>query len=136
MPLPVVMELDGLARNSDTELGVAAAAALEYIKSHVRSHATSLKVQTSKGNYLANLNVHTEEVDFSGDESSWERNMDDLILRATIWQDEHWVDRSALLKSDAGARDTTGAAKVLLLSFDRMREFRPQSSTRCSCTDP
>ena len=24
--------------------------------------------------------------------------MDDLILRAALWQDEHWVDRSGMLK--------------------------------------
>jgi len=24
--------------------------------------------------------------------------MDDLILKAAIWQDEHWVDLSGLLK--------------------------------------
>ena len=29
---------------------------------------------------------------------SWEHDIDDLILEATICQDEHWVDRSASLK--------------------------------------
>lgn len=50
--------------------------------------------------------------------------MDDLILRAAIWQDEHWVDRSALLKSPpAKAEDLSNAAKVVLLSFDRNCEY-------------
>lgn len=55
---------------------------------------------TSKCNYLTSLNVRTEQVDFSEDEDSWTRNMDDLILRVAIWQNKHWVDRSSRLKSD------------------------------------
>ena len=47
--------------------------------------------------------------------------MDDLILRAAVWQDEHWVDRSTLLNS--GDRDTSGAAKVVLISLDRNCRF-------------
>ena len=60
-------------------------AAMSYISSHIRTHSASLKVQTSKGNYLSSLNIRTEQVDFQ-DEASWERNMDDLILRTAIWQ--------------------------------------------------
>jgi protein SMG6 len=116
VPLPVVMELDGLSANTNA-LGEAAAAALAYVTASLRTHARSLKVQTSKGNYLSNLAVRTEQVDFDGD---WERNMDDLILRAAIWQDEHWMDRSTLLGSDAPT-ETKGVAKVVLLSFDRNR---------------
>ncbi|CCM02870.1 uncharacterized protein FIBRA_04983 [Fibroporia radiculosa] len=119
VPLPVIMELDGLA-NNPTPLGDAATSALSFITSHIRSHSASLKVQTSRGNYLSNLNVRTEQVELTGDEASWERNMDDLILRAAIWQDEHWADRSGLLQSTDAPRDTAGAAKVVLLSFDRM----------------
>ena len=81
----------------------------------------SLKVQTSRGNYLYSLSVRREQVDLH-DALSWERNMDDLILRAAIWQDEHWVDRSALLKApstNTKAEDVANAAKVVLLSFDR-----------------
>ena len=40
--------------------------------------------------------------------------MDDLILRTAIWQDEHWLNHSAMLKDDGIARDTTGAVKVVL----------------------
>ena len=43
--------------------------------------------------------------------------MDDFILRAAIWQDDHWDDRSELL--DCGPHTTDGAAKVVLVSFDR-----------------
>ena len=120
VPLPVIMELDSQAHGNTTPLGQAAAAALAYITAHIRSHSASLKVQTSRGNYLTNLNVRLEEVDFSS--STWERSMDDLILRAALWQDEHWVDRSAMLKGGDSVKDTASAAKVVLLSFDRMRK--------------
>ena len=115
------MELDGLCANT-SQLGETAQEVVNYITSHVRSHATSLKVQTSKGNYLTSLNVRTEQVEFS-DKESWDRCMDDLILKAAIWQDDHWIDRSALLKAGAAVRDTSNAVKVVLLSLDRNREL-------------
>lgn len=121
VPLPVIMELDGLASDASV-LGEAAMAASQYIVSHLRTHSTSLKIQTSKGNYLANLNVRTEQVDLR-DNQSWERNMDDLILRAAICQTTHWADRSVFLQSNGHKHDTTNASKVVLLTFDRMRKF-------------
>ncbi|KAI0721532.1 hypothetical protein C8T65DRAFT_705109 [Cerioporus squamosus] len=125
VPLPVIMELDSQSSNM-TPLGEAAKAALNYITVSIRTHSPSLKVQTSRGNYLTNLNVRTEEVDFSS--STWERNMDDLILRAAVWLDEHWVDRSAMLKgAESAPADTAGAAKVVLLSFDRMLRLKARS---------
>jgi hypothetical protein len=45
-----------------------------------------LQVQTSKGNYLTPLSVRIEQVDLT-DEEPWHRCMDDLILKAAIWQD-------------------------------------------------
>lgn len=125
IPVPVVMELDGLSSNP-SQLGEASQAAMAYISSHIRSHSTSLKVQTSKGNYLSSLGIHTEQVDFQ-DQASWERNMDDLILRAAIWQDEHWLDRSAMLKDDGTTRDTAKAVKVVLLSLDRNLRLKARS---------
>lgn len=119
LPVPVIMELDGLSSNP-SKLGEVAQEAVAYITSHVRSHSTSLKVQTSKGNYLTSLNVRTEQVDLTI-EDSWDRCMDDLILKAAIWQDEHWVDRSALLKNTSPVRDAN-AVKVVLLSLDRLCE--------------
>ena len=112
------MELDKLSTNT-SQLGEAAQSAMTYISSHIRSHALSLKVQTSKGNYLTSLSVRTEEVDFGRNHSSAEKNMDDLILKAAIWQDDHWVDRSALLKAETVV--ATDAVKVVLLSLDRNR---------------
>jgi protein SMG6 len=119
VPLPAIMELDGLAMNA-TPLGEAAKAAVAFVVGYVRSHADSLKVQTSRGNYLSSLSVRAEQVDFD-DPDSLERNMDDLILKAAIWQDEHWVDRSALLKVEQSSEQRKGAAKVVLLSLDRNR---------------
>ena len=120
VPLPAIMELDGLASNA-TALGEAAKAAIEFIASHVRSHSDALKVQTSRGNYLSSLSVRVEQVDFD-DPDSWERSMDDLILKAAMWQDDHWVDRSALLKVEQSGERLKCAAKVVLLSLDRNRE--------------
>ncbi|TDL19150.1 hypothetical protein BD410DRAFT_877077 [Rickenella mellea] len=79
--------------------------------------AMGFKVQTSKGNYLSTLVVRSEQVEFS--DASWGRNMGDLILRAAVWHDGHWANRSAILSANVDERDTTGAAKVVLLSFDR-----------------
>ena len=45
VPLPVVMELDSQSTNQ-SELGQVAGAALQYISTHVCTHATSLEVQT------------------------------------------------------------------------------------------
>jgi len=126
VPLPAIMELDGLASNP-TALGEAAKAAIEFVASRVRSHSDALKVQTSRGNYLSSLSVRVEQVDFD-DPGSWERSMDDLILKAAIWQDDHWVDRSALLKVEQSGERLKGAAKVVLLSLDRNRELSSVNS--------
>jgi protein SMG6 len=127
VPLPVVMELDGLSKTSASavpQLVETAQSALAYLSSHVRSHSMSLKIQTSKGNYLTSLSVRTEHVDFDTDRN-WERNMDDLILKAAIWQDEHWVDRSSMLQHGeiSSTNDRAHAIKVVLLSLDRNCQF-------------
>ncbi|KAL4259410.1 PIN domain-containing protein [Pleurotus pulmonarius] len=128
IPLPVIMELDGLATNVPP-LGQAARDALEYVTSHIRSHSISLKVQTSKGNYLTSLNVRTEQVDFvdSMTGSLAERSMDDLILKTAIWQDEHWVDRTAMLKVELKDEDISAAVKVVLITLDRNLRLKARS---------
>lgn len=127
IPLAVITELDGISTNQ-TELGKAASAASQYITSHIRTHSASLKVQTSRGNYLSTLNVRSENFDFNsrGNRNadgthghSWERTLDDLILRAALWQETHWVDRTALLKGVSQRIRNDDAAKVVLLTFDR-----------------
>ncbi|GLB35314.1 putative est1 DNA/RNA binding domain [Lyophyllum shimeji] len=127
VPLPVIMELDGLSTNSSPQLSEAAQNAMTYISSHIRSHSVSLKVQTSKGNYLTTLSIRTEQVDFAAD-GNWERNMDDLILKAAIWQEEHWLDRSAMLKADPAPLPVpAGTVKVVLLSLDRNLRLKARS---------
>ena len=116
IPVLVIMELDRLLANS-SQLGKAAQVAMTYISSHFKPHFTSLKVQTSKGNYLSSLSIQTEQAIFQ-DEASWERNKGDLILQAAIWQDENWVDHSAILKNDGVARVTVTAIKAVLLSLN------------------
>jgi hypothetical protein len=92
VPLPVMMELNSLAINV-SPLGEVTQAVLAYITSRLRSHAASLKVQTSKGNYLATLSIWTEQIDFNDNVAhGW--NMDDLILKAAIWQEDQWVGHS------------------------------------------
>ena len=121
VPLPVIMELDGIRSNA-SQLGEAAQAAMDYITSHIRSHSLSLKVQTSKGNYLATLNVRSERVDFDSNSPTADKSMDDLILKAAIWHDDHWVDRSGFLKGKpASESERQKAVKVVLLSLDRNR---------------
>lgn len=126
IPLAVITELDGLAADHPT-----AAAASKYIAEHMR--LSGLKVQTSRGNYLSTLNVRSEKVTFSNAPGSWERTMDDLILKAALWQDGHWVDRSAFLRG-LGPRTSSPPegtyAKVVLVSFDRNCESRRASFLR------
>lgn len=141
VPLPVITELNGLATPSGNQpqLAEAAQAALAYVSNHLRSHALSLKVQTSRGNYLTSLTIRTEDLDFAfggdGVESKG-RNMDDLILKAAIWQDEHWADRSALLRgislSAAQEEDQTlSGTRVVLLTLDRNREYLLEALMAC-----
>ena len=63
-PLVVITELDGITTNNSS-LGEAVTVAIEYISSHVRSHSRSLKVQTSKDNYLQTLSIRSEQVGFA-----------------------------------------------------------------------
>ena len=119
VPLPVITELDGLSKNA-SPLGTAAAAAIIYLESHIRTHSTCLKIQTSRGNYLSDLLIRNEAVDFS-DRAS--RNMDDLILNIASFQSEHFVDRSALL----GGQSSKTGSKVLLVTFDRNLRLRARA---------
>jgi len=65
-------------------------------------------------------------VDFDRSHASVEKNMDDLILKAAIWQDDHWVDRSAILKAETVAV-SSDAVKVVLLSLDRNLRLKARS---------
>jgi protein SMG6 len=137
VPLPVITELDGLS-NQPPPLGTEASKALSYLTDNIRSHSRTLKVQTSRGNYLSDLTIRTEDISFSGSSSSTmhggqlgerARNMDDLILRACGFQEEHFVDRTGILGVSDGLRaeEKEKAAKVVLLTFDRNLRLRAKA---------
>jgi hypothetical protein len=44
--------------------------------------------------------------------------MDDLISKMVIWQDDHWVNQSALLKVEQLGKWLKCVVKVVLLSLD------------------
>ncbi|KAG8917018.1 hypothetical protein FRC00_014148, partial [Tulasnella sp. 408] len=115
--------LDGL-QNQPTDLGHAAAEALNYLITAVQTQSTSLKVQTSKGNYLKSLSIRVEATTL-GD---GERNMDDLIVRSALWQLDHFVDRTGLLIASRNAvKRTDKTSKVVLLTFDRNMRVKARS---------
>ncbi|KAG8857607.1 hypothetical protein FRB96_005625 [Tulasnella sp. 330] len=122
VPLAVITELDGLSHNTPSELGVAASEALSYLIAAIQTHSSSLKVQTSRGNYLFNLSIRSE-VSTLG---AGERNMDDLILRSALWQSHHFMDRSDMLDGDA-PYVTEKTSKAVLLTFDRNLRLKARS---------
>lgn len=97
----------------------------------MRSHSRYLKIQTSRGNYLRDLSIRSEAIDFSsaGAASSVEtggfshdfaRSMDDVILKAVAWQKDHFTSRLALVNPGADPRQVPpDAAQVVLVTFDR-----------------
>ncbi|KAL7413909.1 hypothetical protein BDY24DRAFT_388530 [Mrakia frigida] len=131
VPLPVITELDGLS-NQPAPLGTEASKALAYLTSHIRTHSRTLKVQTSRGNYLADLTIRAEDITFSFSNSynpERARNMDDLILRACSFQEEHFVDRTGILRVNDNVNDQgkEGMAKVVLMTFDRNLRLRARA---------
>jgi len=84
-----------------------------------------LKVQTSRGNYLSDLRIRKEEIDFEGsstDEFQVARNLDEIILRAVSWQDSHFVDRLVHLSQDpqaARSQVKENTPRAVLITLDR-----------------
>lgn len=111
----MVTELDGLSKNP-APLGTEAQAAVSYLEARIRTHALCLKIQTTRGNYLTDLLIRAEHLDFHSSAHEASRTMDDMILNVAAFQREHFVDRSALLGMPAAA---AGATQVLLVTFDR-----------------
>jgi protein SMG6 len=131
IPLPVITELDGLSKQP-APLGTQAQEALLFLTTHIRSHSRSLKVQTSRGNYLSDLTIRSEDISFSFSNTynpTKARNMDDLILRACTFQEEHFVDRTAILNlsRNVGADVKDQATKVVLLTNDRNLRLRAKA---------
>lgn len=137
VPLAVVTELDGLRTKADN-LGASATQAIKFLEDAIKTYSTNLKVQTSRGNYLRDLNIRREDIDFghppsySGGRKSAAtdggiKSMDDVIVNVAIWQKTNWLDRRALLgiKANNTADDKHFAssgptpAKTVLISSDR-----------------
>ncbi|GAA6058922.1 hypothetical protein JCM10212_002874 [Sporobolomyces blumeae] len=128
VPLAVITELDGLKRNP-TPLGLAASEVIDYLEVAIRTHARFLKIQTSRGNYLKDLAIRNESIDFGpsfGDDahfsSDYARNMDDVILRAVTWQKDHFTSRLGLVNPRAiqeRKKIAPETAQVVLVTFDR-----------------
>lgn len=133
LPQTVITELDGLKRN-ETPLGLAASEVIDYLEHAVRTYSRYLKIQTSRGNYLNDLAIRNESIDFAPPSSSldpssdplfshdYARNMDDVILRAVSWQKDHFTSRLGLVNPRAIAERKKVApetAQVVLVTFDR-----------------
>ena len=123
VPLPVITELDGLS-HQPAPLGTEALKALTYLTTHIRTHSRTLKVQTSRGNYLADLTIRAEDIRFelsSAYNPEKARNMDDLILRACSFQEEHFVDRTGILRvnDDLAAEEKERRTKVVRMCVVR-----------------
>ena len=137
IPLVVVTELDGLQKNA-TPTGAEAKRSLGYLEKNIRALSKWIKVQTSRGNYLADLNVRAEEIDFGGeDDDSRARSLDEIILRNVIWQQSNFVDRLAIL-SDNPARDREkvqeDTPKAVLITLDRNLRLKARAKGLLAAT--
>lgn len=120
-------------------LGTAASSAVSYLETHIRSSSRSLKVQTSKGNYLSHLVVRSEAMDFGSNkdagidlETAKAQTMDDFILRVASFQLTNFIDRSGILGIDSRnnpeyEEQKRGAPKVLFITFDRNLRLRARA---------
>ena len=109
----MITELDGLAKNPPP-LGLAASQAISYLESRIKSRSRNLKIQTSRGNYLADLLIRTEA---HGDTRGM--TMDDLILNVAAFQAEHFGAQTVQVGKNA--------VKVLLVTFDRNLRLRARA---------
>lgn len=125
VPLPVLTELDGLAKEPPP-LGIEAIKAISYLESNVRSKSMTLRIQTTKGSYLSDLRLRTETS--AGTGSDDRKTMDERILDIAKWQLDNFVDRSLMLGGPGpGAGAGTGekaASKAVLVTFDRNLRLR------------
>jgi protein SMG6 len=108
VPLAALSDLDSL-KGSGGQLGDSAARVVIWLEQNSRPH---LKVQTNRGNYLADLSIRLEEFDF---QSSLASSTDDLVLQAAKWQQEHFI------------ATTSDASKVAIVSFNRTLRHKARS---------
>lgn len=140
----MITELDGLKKNA-TALGAAALEAIAYFEVTIRTHSRHLKVQTSRGNYLKDLTIRTENIDFSGQASGdlsgagfshdFARSMDDVILRAVAWQREHYFIPIQISSANSRERQPVpvNAAKVVLVTGDRNLRLKARARGLDEC---
>lgn len=134
IPLVVITELDGLKKGNQStgsqsnhhhqnkdRLSLDATEAIKYLESSIKTKSKWLKIQTSKGNYLRDLSIRNEKINFQdynhqsdpnqvGFSTDHAHNLDDLVLRATMWQIEHFNHSS---------QNNEMTEKVVLVTLDR-----------------
>jgi protein SMG6 len=131
IPLPVLTELDGLAREP-APLGIEAVKAISYLEANVRTRSMVLRIQTTKGSYLSDLRVRTEAAEIK-DADKDRKTMDDRILDVARWQLEHFADRSLMLGgpgpgASSGVNGERATSKVVLVTFDRNLRLRARAA--------
>ncbi|WVQ80739.1 hypothetical protein IAT38_002844 [Cryptococcus sp. DSM 104549] len=125
VPLPVVTELDGLSKEPGL-LGDNAKIAVAALEERIRTYSLCLKIQTTKGNYLSDLLIRTEQFDSHPADSAdtIARTMDDRIVHIAGFAQDNFTDRSVLLGMP---RAEPGATKVLLVSNDRNMRLKARA---------
>ncbi|OZJ02614.1 hypothetical protein BZG36_04287 [Bifiguratus adelaidae] len=123
VPLAAITELDGL-RHNPAPLGKAATCALEYLESCMIStsaHGNNLLIQTSRYNFLPDLSIRTEHIDFgpSG------RNLDDVILAVCLWwqggdYEDKRVAPACLVTADRNLRVKASARDVEVIGIQQI----------------
>jgi rRNA-processing protein FCF1 len=77
-----------------------------------------IRIQTSKGNYLTNINF-SEEFDFGNGEDK-KKNLDDLILGICLWRSKHNEKNGLHDKSNEEATNNDYKNEItVLLTNDR-----------------
>nr|XP_019046379.1 hypothetical protein I302_05123 [Kwoniella bestiolae CBS 10118]OCF25309.1 hypothetical protein I302_05123 [Kwoniella bestiolae CBS 10118] len=124
VPLPVVTELDGLSKEPG-QLGSNSQRSIKYLENTIRTHSLTLKIQTSKGNYLSDLLIRTESLSSNSGNSSDEdkddpRTMDDRIIHIASFAEQNFMDRSTLLSMPSiDPLEKEGTSRVVVVSNDR-----------------
>ena len=111
IPLAVITEVDRIAKagtfGGDYQAASAVLAALEQF---IKTSNSVLKIQTSRGNYLRDLSLRAEDLEYSNpnpasgasasaqhSHSKIPRGLDDVVVAAGKWQVDNWLDRRQLL---------------------------------------
>jgi len=142
IPLAVITEVDRIAKagtfGGDYQAASAVLAALEQF---IKTSSSVLKIQTSRGNYLRDLSLRAEDLEYSNpnpasgtsasaqhSHSKIPRGLDDVVVAAGKWQVDNWLDRRQLLlpgvlSPEERTKKLEGKwkeAKVLLVSDNKI----------------